>query len=72
MRAWAIEAAAQDHRDTADVSHERVEAAEGQGAPAQENGNLPSSRASLSEQWSSEKSRLMPKVTAAVKADDRP
>ena len=61
-RAWAIAAAAKYHRNTADVSHEQVEArADDRGASAKESGALPSSRFSLFEHGSSEKSGVVPK-----------
>ena len=54
--------AAQYHQDTADVSHEQVEArADDRGASAKESGALPSSRFSLFEHGSSEKSGVVPK-----------
>ena len=58
-RAWEIVAEAKQHRDTADHSHEQVEAAHGKGAPAQEScAQLPSS-VSLFEHGSSEMSGEM-------------
>ena len=60
-RAREIVAAAQDHRDTADINDERVETEDREGAPAQESSALPSSGASLFAHGSSKKSGVTPK-----------
>ena len=56
-----IVAATQDHRDTADINDERVEAADREGAPAQESNALPPGGTSLFAHGSSDKSEVMSK-----------